>query len=340
MRVQISLPPHSPRGNFAHMSATSVSVSGRQARRGPRDSGRGAGPGLERGFTIVELLIVIVVIAILAAISIVAYNGIQDRAREASAVSAARNVATQIQLYETENGTYPTDLDDVDITDTGSTTYNYRSSSTAWCATITVGNKSSWVSNERQTPQEGACAGMGAGGQQVMTNLHQNPSLKTSASGYSAANNATIERRSESAIHGNYGLRVITNAGGNQDSGVNIGIPSPVSAGEPITYSISIRAVTAGTYRISFQSTAGGQQTKSIGLAAGQVGRLTYTHTPTTSGSIVAYILRTTTSAATFDIDGIMVTKGAEVPSYADGDSPGWIWNGTPHVSTSTGPAL
>jgi len=33
------------------------------------------------GFTIVELLIVIVVIAILAAISIVAYNGIQDRAR-------------------------------------------------------------------------------------------------------------------------------------------------------------------------------------------------------------------------------------------------------------------
>lgn len=34
-----------------------------------------------RGFTIVELLIVIVVIAILAAISVVAYNGIQDRSR-------------------------------------------------------------------------------------------------------------------------------------------------------------------------------------------------------------------------------------------------------------------
>lgn len=33
------------------------------------------------GFTIVELLIVIVVIGTLAAISIVAYNGIQDRAR-------------------------------------------------------------------------------------------------------------------------------------------------------------------------------------------------------------------------------------------------------------------
>ncbi len=36
----------------------------------------------QRGFTIVELLIVVVVIAILAAITIVAYNGIQNRARD------------------------------------------------------------------------------------------------------------------------------------------------------------------------------------------------------------------------------------------------------------------
>src|SRR5690349_15331856 len=36
----------------------------------------------DRGFTIVELLIVIVVIAILAAITIVAFNGVQDRSRD------------------------------------------------------------------------------------------------------------------------------------------------------------------------------------------------------------------------------------------------------------------
>lgn len=45
----------------------------------------------QRGFTIVELLIVIVVIAILAAITIVAYNGIQNRGK-ASAAQSAQNV--------------------------------------------------------------------------------------------------------------------------------------------------------------------------------------------------------------------------------------------------------
>ena len=37
----------------------------------------------QTGFTIVELLIVIVVIGILAAITIVAFNGVQQRARDA-----------------------------------------------------------------------------------------------------------------------------------------------------------------------------------------------------------------------------------------------------------------
>ena len=42
---------------------------------------------MKKGFTIVELLIVIVVIAILAAISIVAYNGIQNRSKVTKANS-------------------------------------------------------------------------------------------------------------------------------------------------------------------------------------------------------------------------------------------------------------
>lgn len=59
------------------------------------------------GFTIVELLIVIVVIAILAAISIVAYNGIQARALDSRMKSDLSAAANKFELYNVDNGAYP-----------------------------------------------------------------------------------------------------------------------------------------------------------------------------------------------------------------------------------------
>lgn len=61
----------------------------------------------KRGFTIVELLIVIVVIGILAAITIVAYNGIQQRARNAQTAASAKAYMNTFSLYVTQNGSYP-----------------------------------------------------------------------------------------------------------------------------------------------------------------------------------------------------------------------------------------
>ena len=64
----------------------------------------------EKGFTIVELLIVIVVIGILAAIVIVAYNGIQNRAKTVRAQTNANAVQKIAESYNTDNNVYPSTI--------------------------------------------------------------------------------------------------------------------------------------------------------------------------------------------------------------------------------------
>lgn len=61
----------------------------------------------DRGFTIVELLIVIVVIAILAAITIVAYSGITARANTTKAQTNAVAVQKVAEAYNADTGRYP-----------------------------------------------------------------------------------------------------------------------------------------------------------------------------------------------------------------------------------------
>jgi len=69
----------------------------------------------EKGFTIVELLIVIVVIGILAAIVIVAYNGVQNRAKSSSAQSTANSLVKKAEAYNANVGVYPTSLANFDL---------------------------------------------------------------------------------------------------------------------------------------------------------------------------------------------------------------------------------
>jgi len=59
------------------------------------------------GFTIVELLIVIVVIGILAAITIVSFNGVTAKAKFAGYQSDMKNTIKFLEMYKAENGAYP-----------------------------------------------------------------------------------------------------------------------------------------------------------------------------------------------------------------------------------------
>ena len=60
-----------------------------------------------QGFTIIELLVVIVVIAILAAITITSYSGVQQRALNANITSTAHTYYDALLSYSTLYGTYP-----------------------------------------------------------------------------------------------------------------------------------------------------------------------------------------------------------------------------------------
>lgn len=63
------------------------------------------------GFTIVELLVVIVVIGILATVTIVVYSGTSQRAIYAAMQLDLSNAYKQLELFKVENGYYPTTID-------------------------------------------------------------------------------------------------------------------------------------------------------------------------------------------------------------------------------------
>ena len=85
-----------------------------------------------RGFTHVELLIVIVIIAILTVISLIAYNGIQNQAKTSASQGVMKNVADKAQIYNTQqpdgaNG-YPAAVDDLSAAGKSGETWYLESS--------------------------------------------------------------------------------------------------------------------------------------------------------------------------------------------------------------------
>lgn len=62
----------------------------------------------QRGFTIIELLIVIIVIGILAALVITTFSGIQRNARNRTREADINAMHSQLEFYYGQNGRYPT----------------------------------------------------------------------------------------------------------------------------------------------------------------------------------------------------------------------------------------
>lgn len=115
-----------------------------------------------RGFTIVELLVVVVVIAILATITIVSYNGVVRRAEITGLQSSLRQASTKLALYNTDIGSYPEDLPNDVSNSADIAKFSYtRTSNNSFClsAGSTKNTSLSFHMTESGTINDGYCVG-------------------------------------------------------------------------------------------------------------------------------------------------------------------------------------
>ncbi|AKJ63995.1 type II secretion system major pseudopilin GspG [Kiritimatiella glycovorans] len=76
-----------------------------------RKERRTAGRAAREGFTLIEILLVVVIIGILVGIAVPRFTGRVEQSRVAAAESTLKSISTALDLYELDMGRYPDDLE-------------------------------------------------------------------------------------------------------------------------------------------------------------------------------------------------------------------------------------
>jgi len=304
----------------------------------------------QSGFTIVELLIVIVVIGIIAAITIVAYSGIQARAQVAAVSSGLEQAAKKLALYAVDSNAYPPDLATVGVNNTTGTIYQYSVNNSitpqTYCVTATNGSTSYSISSTITNPIVGGCAGHGLSGVSAVTNLMTNPEAISSGVGwYSNVGTVHTVTKGVSVTGNPSGITTAARSqlvSGQTSSQVlsMYNIDGMDNSATPRSISVWIYVNTTG-YQSTIYGTGNPGTTTTVPLlAAGWA--LVKTAAPLTGNAILA-VGKISGNADPADYayaTGSIVVAGSKNYNFADGNSPNWVWNGAPNASTSTGPLL
>lgn len=277
------------------------------------------------GFTIVELLIVIVVIAILAAITIVAYTGVQDRAIQSSLQSSAKQAYTKVQANAVENNdTYPANLSSVGITDSSDVTYSYRTDAATspknFCLVASRQSTEYYVTSENSSPTIGNC-----------TNLVGNPSFETNTTGWNAGGGNVLSRVSTGGLFEN-GFARSSYVSASSETAGNWYPNIPVVNGEIYTGSMYVRSTIGVTVlmRLEWKNSSGTIQSYVTSPTATLVPN-TWTRMSMTGtapgGSVTNMTITwqrsggpgiTWTAGSQLDLDGVIVTRTNEVVPYTN----------------------
>ncbi len=118
--------------------------------------------GHRSGFTIVELLIVIVVLGVLMTIVAVAYNGLQARARKAAIETQLGQINRKVLTHAAGvDAVYPDSLAEIGIVSKAPFTFSYSASNgtnpKTFCASVSDGTTVYKVDSASQTPVAGSC---------------------------------------------------------------------------------------------------------------------------------------------------------------------------------------
>lgn len=293
----------------------------------------------DKGFTIVELLIVVVIVGILATITIVAYNGMQKRANASAAQSALSQANKKLALYQIENnGGYPENLSAINLSD-GEVTYQYSNSpATSYCITATSGNVSYHASDTNKSPAEGGCDGHGVGGAPAITNYALNPMLRTSTTSWNAA---TRVADAQSAS----GWAAEKASAGSQMY-FNTTLPSSATSGVyaidlwlPTDETVESRSVRLWAERTNSPYTQWVTLSPPVNVTITKSKQRFYTAFTKPVGETTGYFGIRDATGNRVRAAGAFVAITTGSPAFADGDSTGWIWNGPANAATSTGPA-
>lgn len=299
------------------------------------------------GFTIVELLVIIVIIAILAAVVVVAYSGIQQRARASQVSTALAQAKKKLEIYKIDYSNYPLtgSFASAGITDP-TIDYQYTSDGSSYCVTATSGAVSYYLNTTGASPLSGGCPGHGQGGVAAITNYVFNPSAEVSTSGWGGRYSAVIARSTAESHSGTASL-MVTTPGAVIDEGLNLGTGGTQSSGVAATHTASawVKAPSGAALRVmledytSANTYIGGAITNFTGTGTWQ--RVTVSRTTAAATNKFVVNVRTQTAlAATYYVDDVMITQGASAYAYSDPNiSASWVWNGSANFSTSTGPA-